>query len=349
VASTQYGTITEADLTAAAFDVTLACAAGYASAGTPTAVACTSAGDYTVVDPCTEIAASNAVCCAENVCTSYTASFPGGTPANFLAVTGDAPLASTTASGVGSAACKTDASAGEFVQDPRLTCPEQLGWTPDGWTRTKPEVARPMELTGCATRDTCDTATCPAGQKLIDSPAATTCDGAKCIVTPVGASCKVKGAPPSGYGTTCEISGNGCKSTKYSGQPGLPASANNPDCVYSPYVSADGCCEDNTCTAMTTIPTGYTGSTTAVTAAAVGIGCAADYAGDAAITCPKDGEAFTAPTGCRLRAKCDTATCPTGQKPIASPADTNCAGTTCGAAGIPPSLPPSLVNSVTEC
>ena len=51
--STKYGTITETDLTVANFGVTLACASGYASSGTPTAVACTSAGDYTVADPCT--------------------------------------------------------------------------------------------------------------------------------------------------------------------------------------------------------------------------------------------------------------------------------------------------------
>jgi hypothetical protein len=53
VTATEYGTITETDLTAASFAVTLACNAGYASAGTPTAVKCTSAGDYTVTDPCT--------------------------------------------------------------------------------------------------------------------------------------------------------------------------------------------------------------------------------------------------------------------------------------------------------
>ena len=52
VTSTEY-TITETGLTVVAFDVTLACAPGYASSGTPTAVACTSAGDYTVTDPCT--------------------------------------------------------------------------------------------------------------------------------------------------------------------------------------------------------------------------------------------------------------------------------------------------------
>jgi hypothetical protein len=52
VTSTEYGTITETDLTIANFGVTLACTAGYASGGTPTA-ACSSAGDYTVADPCT--------------------------------------------------------------------------------------------------------------------------------------------------------------------------------------------------------------------------------------------------------------------------------------------------------
>ena len=50
--ATEYGTITETDLTIANFGVTLACAFGYASGGTPTA-ACTWAGDYTVADPCT--------------------------------------------------------------------------------------------------------------------------------------------------------------------------------------------------------------------------------------------------------------------------------------------------------
>ena len=53
VTATEYGTITETDLTAASFAVTLACNAGYASAGTPTATQCTSAGDYTVTDQCT--------------------------------------------------------------------------------------------------------------------------------------------------------------------------------------------------------------------------------------------------------------------------------------------------------
>ena len=45
-------TITENDKTVASWDVTLACASGYSSTGTPTA-ACTSAGDYTVTNPCT--------------------------------------------------------------------------------------------------------------------------------------------------------------------------------------------------------------------------------------------------------------------------------------------------------
>ena len=51
--STEYGTITEDDLTAAAFDVTLVCKSGYSSTGTPTAVKCTTAGDYSVTAPCT--------------------------------------------------------------------------------------------------------------------------------------------------------------------------------------------------------------------------------------------------------------------------------------------------------
>jgi short subunit dehydrogenase-like uncharacterized protein len=53
VTDTEYGTITEADLAIATFDVTLACAGGYSSTGSPTAVACTSdATDYTVTAPC---------------------------------------------------------------------------------------------------------------------------------------------------------------------------------------------------------------------------------------------------------------------------------------------------------
>ena len=46
-------TITENDLAIASFNVALACKAGYSSTGTPTANACTSAGDYTVTNPCT--------------------------------------------------------------------------------------------------------------------------------------------------------------------------------------------------------------------------------------------------------------------------------------------------------
>ena len=57
VTSTKYGTITETDLTIANFGVTLACASGYASGGTPTA-ACSSAGDYTVADPCTGVSST---------------------------------------------------------------------------------------------------------------------------------------------------------------------------------------------------------------------------------------------------------------------------------------------------
>ena len=52
VTATEYGTITETDLTGAAFAVTLACASGYSSTGTPTA-SCSSAGEYTVTDACT--------------------------------------------------------------------------------------------------------------------------------------------------------------------------------------------------------------------------------------------------------------------------------------------------------
>ena len=51
---TEY-TITETDVTVAAFAVTLACAYGYSSTAAPTAVACTSAGDYTVTAPCTMV------------------------------------------------------------------------------------------------------------------------------------------------------------------------------------------------------------------------------------------------------------------------------------------------------
>ena len=57
VTATEYGTITETDLTVANFGVTLACASGYASGGTPTA-ACSSAGDYTVADPCTGVSST---------------------------------------------------------------------------------------------------------------------------------------------------------------------------------------------------------------------------------------------------------------------------------------------------
>jgi hypothetical protein len=46
-------TITESTLTATGFAVTLVCKSGYSSTSTPTAAACTSAGDYTVDAPCT--------------------------------------------------------------------------------------------------------------------------------------------------------------------------------------------------------------------------------------------------------------------------------------------------------
>jgi hypothetical protein len=54
VTSTEYSTITETtlDLSAGTFDVTLACATGYESASTPTAVACGASGAYSVTDPC---------------------------------------------------------------------------------------------------------------------------------------------------------------------------------------------------------------------------------------------------------------------------------------------------------
>jgi len=53
ITSSNYGTIMESSLAAASFSVTLVCASGYSSTGTPTAAACTSAGDYTVTNPCT--------------------------------------------------------------------------------------------------------------------------------------------------------------------------------------------------------------------------------------------------------------------------------------------------------
>ena len=53
VTAAKYSTLTETDLTAASFGVTLACAGSYSSTGTPTAVVCTEAGVYTVTDPCT--------------------------------------------------------------------------------------------------------------------------------------------------------------------------------------------------------------------------------------------------------------------------------------------------------
>ena len=49
--TTEY-TITETTLPVAGFSVTLACKTGYSSTATPTA-ACSSAGDYTVTNPCT--------------------------------------------------------------------------------------------------------------------------------------------------------------------------------------------------------------------------------------------------------------------------------------------------------
>ena len=76
--ATEYSTITEADLTVAAFGVTLACAAGYASAGVP-AASCSSAGEYTVTGPCTDIndcagdpcGAAAAGSCADTGANSY--------------------------------------------------------------------------------------------------------------------------------------------------------------------------------------------------------------------------------------------------------------------------------------
>jgi hypothetical protein len=55
VTTTEYATITEdqLDLSAGSFSVTLACESGYTSMSTPTAVACTTTGDYSVTDPCT--------------------------------------------------------------------------------------------------------------------------------------------------------------------------------------------------------------------------------------------------------------------------------------------------------
>ena len=64
--STQYGTITETDLTGAAFAVGLACNAGHSSTGTPTAVACGSAGDYTVTDACTDTDGCSGATCGTN-------------------------------------------------------------------------------------------------------------------------------------------------------------------------------------------------------------------------------------------------------------------------------------------
>jgi hypothetical protein len=57
VSATEYAVITEdqLDLSAGPFSVTLACASGYESISTPTAVACSVSGDYSVTDPCTRM------------------------------------------------------------------------------------------------------------------------------------------------------------------------------------------------------------------------------------------------------------------------------------------------------
>ena len=76
------------------------------------------------------------------------------------------------------------------------------------------------------------------------------------------------------------------------------------------------CCSENECTAMDSVPAGYTFANAAATTV-TGLGAMscvdATHIGTPATACDTDGGVFT-PSGCFARAACSTASCPSGYK-----------------------------------